>query len=163
MKVYVSTCAKYNNGSLKGDWIDLEGHDRESFLEACRELHADETDPEFMFQSWEGIPKPLASESSLHEELWEFIELRDDEREIVTAFWEECTGFVTPIRDALDAFVGKFDSPEEFAEWHCLEVYSEVFENLPTWLEQSIDWESVWSGTLRYEFTEGNGFYFRME
>ena len=163
MKVYVSTYAKYNSGSLKGDWIDLEGHDRESFLAACRELHSDEGDSEFMFQDWEGIPKPLASERSLRDELWEFVELNDDEREIIAAHWEECTGFVTPIREALDAYVGKYDSPEEFAEWHCREVYSEVFEDLPTWLEQSIDWGSVWNGTLRYEFMEGNGLFFRRE
>lgn len=163
MKVYVSTYAKYNNGSLKGDWIDLEGHDRESFLAACRELHSDEVDPEFMFQSWEGVPRQLASESSLHEELWEFADLSEEEREIVSAYWEECAGFVTPIREALDAFVGKFDSPDEFAEEHCRECYSEAFENLPSWLEQSINWEWVWNGTLRYEFTEGNGFYFRRE
>lgn len=163
MKVYVSTFQKYNSGSLKGGWIDLEGHDRESFLAACRELHSDEKYPEFIFQDWEGVPKPLASESSLHDELWEFVALREEKREIVTAYWSECTGFVTPIHEALDAFVGKYDSPEAFAEWYCLECYYESLTNLPTWLRQAIDLESVWHGTLRHEFTEGNGFFFRRE
>ena len=163
MKVYVSTLHKYNSGSLRGGWIDLEGHDRESFLAACRELHPDEADPELMFQSWEGAPKPLASESCLADGLWEFIELREDEREIVSAYWAECTGFVTPIQEALDAYVGKYDSPEKFAEWHCREVYSEAFDNLPVWLDYAIDWENVWNCTLRHEFMEGNGFYFHRE
>jgi antirestriction protein len=163
MKVYVSTFHKYNNGSLRGDWIDIEGHDRESFLDACRELHSDEVDPELMFQSWEGVPNPLASESSLAEELWEFIELREDEREIVAAYWEECTGFVTPIQEALDAFIDKHDSQEEFAEWYCRECYSETLDKLPSWLVQSIDWQMVWNATLHYQFMEGNGFYFSRE
>lgn len=163
MKVYVSTYEKYNNGSLRGDWIDLDWHDRETFLAACCELHPDETAPEFMFQSWEGVPKVLASESSLQEELWEFIKLNEEQREIVSAYWEECAGFITPIREALDAYVGKYDSPEEFAEKYCYEHYSKAFQNLPSWLEYSVDWERVWNCTLRYEFTEGNGFYFSRE
>jgi len=51
-RIYVGTYAKYNAGSIKGAWLDLEDYsDRDAFLEACRELHKDEQDPEFMFQS----------------------------------------------------------------------------------------------------------------
>ncbi|WHT75169.1 antirestriction protein ArdA [Myroides odoratimimus] len=50
-KVYVGTYAKYNNGSIKGDWIELNNFSSiEEFYEFCSELHSDETDPEFMFQ-----------------------------------------------------------------------------------------------------------------
>ena len=42
--------AKYNAGSIKGAWLDLEYYaDRDAFLEACKKLHEDESDPEFMF------------------------------------------------------------------------------------------------------------------
>lgn len=52
--VYVGTYAKYNAGSIYGDWLMLSDYaDIEDFYEACRELHADEEDPEFMFQDWE--------------------------------------------------------------------------------------------------------------
>ena len=48
-RVYVGTYAKYNNGSLFGKWLDLSDYsDKDEFLEACRELHEDEQDPEFI-------------------------------------------------------------------------------------------------------------------
>ena len=62
--VYVGTYGKYNNGSLFGAWLDLSDYaDKEEFYEACRELHKDEEDAEFMFQDYENIPENLISES----------------------------------------------------------------------------------------------------
>lgn len=70
--VYVGTWHKYNCGSIFGQWFDLTDFDDEDdFQEACRELHANEADPEFMFQDWEGIPSDFASESSVE---WAFID-----------------------------------------------------------------------------------------
>lgn len=69
--VYVGTYHKYNCGSIFGKWFDLTEFDgREDFYEACKALHADEWDAEFMFQDWEGIPSKFASESSID---WDFI------------------------------------------------------------------------------------------
>ena len=46
-RVYVGTYNKYNNGSLFGKWLDLSDYsDKDEFLEACRELHKDDQDPE---------------------------------------------------------------------------------------------------------------------
>lgn len=58
--VYVGTYHKYNNGSIFGKWFDLtDFDDEESFQVVCRELHKDESDPEFMLQDWEGIPSKI--------------------------------------------------------------------------------------------------------
>lgn len=74
-RVYVGTYNKYNNGSLFGKWLDLSDYsDKDEFLEACRKLHEDEQDPEFMFQDIENIPEALISESWLSDN---FFELRD--------------------------------------------------------------------------------------
>ena len=55
-RVYVGTYGKYNNGSLFGAWLDLSDYsDKEDFYEACRELHKDEEDAEYMFQDWENV------------------------------------------------------------------------------------------------------------
>lgn len=52
--VYCSTYAKYNAGSLYGEWMRLADYsDYEEFCEAIKELHKDEEDPEFMFQDCE--------------------------------------------------------------------------------------------------------------
>ena len=49
--VYVGTYAKYNDGSLFGMWVDLvKCGDYDTFMEVCHNLHADEEDPELMYQ-----------------------------------------------------------------------------------------------------------------
>lgn len=74
MKLYVGTYAKYAAGSLKGAWLDLAKFENaEAFEAACRRLHKDEMDPEFMFQDvetsedWE---EGLYSESAIPREWW---------------------------------------------------------------------------------------------
>ena len=67
-RVYVGTYGKYNNGSLFGAWLDLSDYlNKEDFYEACRELHKDEEDAEFMFQDWENVPEGLIGESWISE------------------------------------------------------------------------------------------------
>ena len=74
-KVYVGTYGKYNIGSLSGAWLDLSDYsDKEEFYEACRELHKDEEDAEYMFQDWENVPEGLIDESWISEN---FFALRD--------------------------------------------------------------------------------------
>lgn len=74
-RVYVGTYGKYNNGSLFGAWLDLSDYsDKEDFYEACRELHKDEEDVEYMFQDWENVPENLIGESWISEN---FFTLRD--------------------------------------------------------------------------------------
>ena len=69
-RVYVGTYGKYNNGSLFGAWLDLSDYsDKEDFYEACRELHKDEEDAEYMFQDWENVPENLIGESWISREL----------------------------------------------------------------------------------------------
>lgn len=112
-RLYVGTYAKYNNGDLTGEWLDLADYDdKDEFLEACAELHADESDPEFMFQDCEGIPDAMYSECSIDERLFEWAALHDDERDIVQAYWDGIDSDASTTQ-ALDAFTGKFDSLED--------------------------------------------------
>lgn len=78
--VYVGTYGKYNSGSLQGEWINLDDFDsKEEFLEYCvKTLHANERDPELMFQDWEYIPDGFIGESYISDKLWDFINLEGD-------------------------------------------------------------------------------------
>src|SRR5262245_10389407 len=107
-RIYVGTYAKYNAGSIKGAWLDLEDYsDRDAFLEACRELHKDEQDPEFMFQGFEGFPRGFYNESSAPpDELWDWLKLDKDEQELL-AVYQEHIGSDGDIDTARDAFMGK--------------------------------------------------------
>jgi antirestriction protein len=86
--VYCGTYAKYNNGSIKGAWIKLSDFDDVSdFWETCKELHKDESDPEYMFQDFEGFPETEYTESGMDfESLIEYAQLDEDERETVDAY-----------------------------------------------------------------------------
>jgi antirestriction protein len=70
--VYVGTYAKYNHGDLSGAWLDLDDYsDKEEFLAACKKLHADEEEPEFMIQDKEEVAfDDLVSESYVDGRIW---------------------------------------------------------------------------------------------
>ena len=54
--VYCGTYGKYNDGSLCGLWVDLSSFDDfDEFINFCKAIHADEGDPELMFQDYEGF------------------------------------------------------------------------------------------------------------
>lgn len=73
--VYVGTYAKYNAGSLKGEWLDLEDYNcKDEFINACLELHADEDDPELMFQDHEDVPSFFITECSIDENFWDYMQ-----------------------------------------------------------------------------------------
>lgn len=116
-RIYVGTYAKYNAGSIGGAWLDLEDYtDRDAFLAACAELHKDEEDPEFMFQDYEGFPSRFYNEGSApDEELWDWLDLDDDDREMVEVYWDNVNSEGS-IDDAREAFAGKFDSEADWAE-----------------------------------------------
>jgi antirestriction protein len=137
-KIYVGTYAKYNNGSIEGAWIDLDGHDKDSFYEACLELHEDEEDPELMFQDFENFPKSYYGESGCDDELWEWLELDENEREIVEAFIE-CFGTGNGIKSALEAYIGEFASDEDQA-WEYLESTG-MWSELTEWAKSYFDIE----------------------
>jgi antirestriction protein len=115
-RIYVGTYAKYNNGSIGGKWLDLEDYaDRDAFLDACRELHKDEADPELMFQDFEGFPRSYYSESSVPEELWDWLALDEDDRELL-AVYQDNVRDDGDIDDAREAFMGKYNSAADWAE-----------------------------------------------
>lgn len=118
-KIYVGTYAKYNDGSIDGKWIDLTKYNTyEDFVQACQELHADEEDPEFMVQDYENFPEKWYHEGGLPTEeefnkINEYYMMDDDHKEAYEAFVNH-TGLVS-MEDFEDAYVGKFDSAEDFA------------------------------------------------
>ena len=88
-RIYVGTYGKYNSGSIKGEWLDLDDYaDKDEFHEACHELHKDENDPEFMFQDFEDIPEGMVSESGIDAEVWDYLALDEHDQAKVEAMVE---------------------------------------------------------------------------
>ena len=136
--VYVGTYAKYNNGNLDGAWLNLEDYpDRDAFLQACAELHQDESDPEFMFQDFQCFPREFYGESYLPETLWAWLDLDDDDRELLSVYSNWICDKNATIEDARDKFQGKFRSREDWAEQYADDtgLLSSVPENLRAYFD----------------------------
>lgn len=139
-RVYVGTYAKYSNGNLSGKWLNLEDFaDKADFLAKCAEIHADESDPELMFQDHEGIPEGMISESNIEESVWEWLAMDDDDRELLAVYCENFDADAD-IERAREAFEGKFDDPEDWA-YHWLEETGSLAE-VPEFLRNYIDFEA---------------------
>jgi len=140
-RLYVGTYAKYNSGSIFGKWLDLEDYsDKEAFLEACAKLHSDEEDPEFMFQDFEGFPESMYDESSVSDEIWEWLDLDEDDQNMLEAYQKSVDTKGT-IEQAREEYRGKYDSPADYAERFHEEVGD--LASVPDSLRYHIDWESV--------------------
>jgi antirestriction protein len=139
MRIYVGTYGKYNDGSIKGAWLDLEDYsDKEDFLAACHELHKDESDPELMFQDFEGIPEGMVSESHIDAEVWEVLAMPEEDRELLTLYRENCDRDAT-LEDAKDRYCGTYASEADWAEEFLEE--SGALKEVPKSLRYCIDFE----------------------
>ena len=138
-RIYVSTYHKYNCGSLKGQWLNLSDYSsRDEFMEACRALHADEDDPELMFQDWEDIPGGLIGESSLDERIWEWLDLDDEEKEVAADYMEN-VDHLASIAAAIESYDGMHESPEDWAQEYWQQTG--MVDQIPDTLKAYIDYE----------------------
>jgi antirestriction protein len=113
-RIYVGTYAKYNNGSITGGWLNCDDYSTHSeFITAACELHMGESDPELMFQDYEGFPKAFYGESYIKPELWDWLELDDSDRELLAAYQDgvDETGTID------QAFLDDTGMLSELPEW----------------------------------------------
>ena len=70
-------------------------------------------------------------------------------------FRNELEGYgVDSIENFEDAYYGCYPDVQTFVEDFVNECYSDVVNNLPTWLQYAIDYELVWHQSLRHDFFE---------
>ena len=116
--LYCGTYGKYNEGNLGGMWVNVSTFDSyEDFINFCKAIHADENDPELMYQDFANIPDSLYHESMGEDEfnnLLKYCELCDDYSvEAVDDFLEI---FSPEDLDRMDdAYAGVYDSKGDFA------------------------------------------------
>lgn len=157
MRIYVGTYAKYNDGNLFGKWLYLEDYsDKDEFLKACRELHADEENPELMFQDWENIPSDMIGESWISPEIWELMDAFDNYDEDAVRAYLKCFGSWDE-RDFQDRYLGQYDSWRDFAE----ELVDGMgyLDEIPEHLRDYFDY-GAYARDLKYDFCEEDGYYF---
>ena len=116
--LYCGTYGKYNSGNLCGMWVNVSTFDSyDDFRNFCLAIHADEADPELMYQDYENMPRYLYHESMGEEgfnKIAEYCELCDEYGvSAVNDFLE----WFTPdyLYRMPDIYVGVYDSEEDFA------------------------------------------------
>ncbi len=168
-RVYVGTYHKYACGSIEGKWLDMSDYaDKGEFIQACKELHKDEADPELMFQDWENIPDGLISESSISEK---FFELRDETENFseteAGAFYVWLNNGCYDISDYdaydlvqkfEDEYQGEYDSEKDFAEQLFEDCYA---SEIPDFAVRYFDYDAFARDLFMGDYRYDNGFVFR--
>ena len=116
--LYCGTYGKYNEGNLGGMWVNISTFDSyDDFINFCKAIHADEEDPELMYQDFANMPDSLYHESMGEKEfnnIAEYCDLCDDY--CVSAVYDFLEWFSPEDLDRMDdAYMGVFDSEEDFA------------------------------------------------
>ena len=162
VKIYVGTYAKYNNGSIFGEWLNLGDFDNlEDFYNKCKEIHADEEDAEFMFQDYEtpDIFKELISESHIDKDIFKIAEmLEGKDIDMLEAYFSLGYDITEEnIQEAEDKFFGYYgnvtDFGEDYAEQTCM------LNEVPESIKYYFDFEKF-GRDLSYDFQEFGGYYF---
>ena len=134
--VYCGTYKKYNEGSLDGGWLHLGRYQNAAaFLEACKKLHADESDPEFMYQDFEYLPDEFYSESCIYPEVFEVIQaIKQMNSDKQAAFADFCErGACIPDMFDVEEFLNTYKpnkKPRKTTQSEDMKEFSELFK---TW------------------------------
>lgn len=158
--LYIGTYGKYNGGSLRGLWVDLSSFDSaEDFWQFCRDLHADEDDPEFMAQDFQNFPEMLYSESPDTETIEKiinlFTEYDDNEREAIFEYWDEIDGRAEA-SDILDKLAYNGDFSDYAAEMADEQL---ACANCEDWVKNYFDY-AAFERDLRYDYNITTNYVF---
>ena len=142
--LYCGTYGKYNSGNLSGMWLNVSTFDDyDDFLNFCLAIHADEEDPEIMYQDFENMPDSLYHESMGEEEfnnIAEYCELCDDYG--VSAVDDFLEWYSPEDLDNMnDAYAGVYDSKEDFARAFVNDYYD--LEKMMGHLADYFDYEAL--------------------
>jgi antirestriction protein len=156
MKIYVGTYNKYNNGSIAGAWLALNDYnDAEQFIDACKELHKDEIDPELMFQDFDDIHKNYCNECIDMQEVYYYADTcNGGDKEVIDAGLD-CE---IPLDSIMNAYQGQYDSDSDFA-YDMAEQCGYLTLEANAWPYNCIDWHTA-ARELMYDNVESKGHYF---
>ena len=86
----------------------------------------------------------------------------DEFKTISIEFFRELIDYgIESLEQFEDSYQGQYQSGAEFAEQISEECGYLSDTNLPIWIQNHIDWETVWSNELRFDYFEVDGHFFR--
>lgn len=161
LRVYIADLADYNNGTLRGNWYDLNDYDEADDLKLEISNFLKETGhEEYAIHDYEGFPDCL--NLSEYEDIETLFKIRDlyyngdYEPDVVDAAINVTYGNIDDVPNMLEEYRGYYSDLEEFAMDTCFEL-GDIKPNLPDYIV--IDWEATGQNLLQ-DFEEWNGHYF---
>lgn len=151
--VYCGTYKKYNEGSIEGGWLHLGRYQNgAAFLEACKKLHADEDEPEFMYQDSEYLPDEFYSESCIYPEVFEVIQaIKKMNADKQAAFADFCErGACIPDMFDVEEFLSTYKpnkKPRKTTQSEDMQEFAELFK---TWYYLDHTAEALKVGEKRF-------------
>ena len=128
--LYCGTYGKYNSGSIAGEWLQLNDYtDEVIFWADCKQIHRGEYDPEFMFQDMENLPRELYQECGIHPELFNWLALDDDQRQLAAILLAQGWDAANAIEAARDGDVHLYEGRLDFYAHEQIDALYE--HNLP--------------------------------
>jgi len=129
-RIYVADLEAYNNGRLVGEWLDLSDYnDADELMDAIQDVLKKSGGEEYAIHDVEYVPRNMYSEymgQRDFEELYKMMDLAKQNdlplevvQDIVSQYSE----------NAIDDFVGKYDSAEDFAYQQVEEIGLENFSS----------------------------------
>ena len=155
-------------------WIDLNTFDNfDEFIDFCKAIHADEDDPELMFQDFEWFfasgkalrdnPREWYSESCMDEDDFEHIQdywkmVEEHGSEVIEAFLD-CYD-ADQLEHFDDMYLGQYDDEEDYARQYVAECYD--LDKMMGNLAQYIDYEALGRDLFAYDLNICDGYVFRV-
>jgi antirestriction protein len=161
-KIYVADLEAYNNGKLKGQWVDLSDYDNgEEVMQKIGEIVGDN---EYAIHDYENFSRDLYSESMGEDDFNKVIQVYkvSEDKGIPADVLGTIMREYEP--DDLEEWIdehyeGEFSSDQELAE-NYVESIGGVAELGQDTLERYFDYESF-GRDLAYDYHEYDGHYFR--
>jgi antirestriction protein len=137
-RIYVADLEAYNNGRLVGEWLDLADYnDADELMDAIQDVLKKSGGEEYAIHDVEYVPRSMYSEYMGRrdfEELYEMMDLakqNDLPLEVVQEIVSQYDA------SAVEDFVGKYDSAEDFAQQMVDDLGIESFTDFQYYLEVS--------------------------
>lgn len=130
---------------------------REEHDDAVKEFEFDPIDDddlrekaEGLITGYEDVPDKFDTPESVDEELFEWLALSEDEKEMVFLYWNKNDSSAN-IDEITDAYYSRYDSTAKFAEHYCTET---GLISPGSQLCNHVDFDSYWESDLTHDWIE---------
>ena len=140
IQIYVASLKDYNEGRHTGEWIDIDGIDGDEILSAIgkfldkRSKATGEVHEEWAIHDTDGVPYHLDDNPDL-DQLGEFCSAPEGMRDAFGKFLDYHGGSGIAFSEFEEAFIGEFESGEEFVRQNEGDAIEKKLRELDTYFD----------------------------